>query len=61
MGTLTRSVFTDDYRLFLGRLVDARKRAGLRQAELARALVRPLAAALVRTRRTSSVAGSQVA
>ena len=38
---MTRSVFTDDYKLFLRLLVDARKRAGLTQAELARALARP--------------------
>jgi transcriptional regulator with XRE-family HTH domain len=38
---LTRSVFTDDYRLFLRLLVDGRKRAGLTQAELASALARP--------------------
>jgi len=41
IGTLTRSVFTDDYKLFLRLLVDGRKRAGLTQAELAHALARP--------------------
>lgn len=38
---MTRSVFIDDYRRFLGLLVDARTRAGLTQAELAAALARP--------------------
>lgn len=38
---LTRSVFTEDYRRFLGLLVDARTKAGLTQAELATALKRP--------------------
>ena len=38
---MTRSVFTEDYRRFLGLLVDARRRAGLTQAELAAALTRP--------------------
>ena len=38
---MTRSVFTDDYQRFLRLLVDARKQAGLTQAELAAALTRP--------------------
>lgn len=38
---MTRSVFTEDYRRFLGLLVDARKKAGVTQAELAEALARP--------------------
>lgn len=38
---MTRSVFTADYRRLLGLLVEARKRAGLTQAELAHTLARP--------------------
>jgi transcriptional regulator with XRE-family HTH domain len=40
-GFVTRSVFTAEYGRFLGLLVDARKKAGLTQAQLAEALARP--------------------
>ncbi|MBF6599036.1 MAG: helix-turn-helix transcriptional regulator [Dehalococcoidia bacterium] len=38
---MTRSVFSPDYRRFRELLVEARRRAGLTQAELALALKRP--------------------
>lgn len=38
---MTKSVFTDAYSIFLDTLVEARKKAGVSQVELARRLNRP--------------------